>query len=39
MNLEKQIEQKTQYLLKINENLEEINEEFLRKGKGIEKNK
>ena len=36
-NLEKQIELKTQYLLKINDNLEEINEEFIRKEKALKK--
>ncbi len=32
-NLEKQIEHKTQHLLKINKNLEELNREFERKKK------
>ena len=36
-NLEKQIEIKTQHLLKINNNLEEINEEFLKKEKALKK--
>ncbi len=36
-NLEKQIERKTQYLLKINNNLEELNREFQRKEKSLKK--
>jgi two-component system, OmpR family, sensor histidine kinase VicK len=36
-NLERQIELKTQHLLKINNNLEEINEEFLKKEKALKK--